>query len=144
MKAKSKTPLAADALKGEWHALDAQNKVLGRIATQAVVLLLGKHRPDAKRHVVAPVYVVITNTDKVVVTGQKERAKVYTHYTGYPSGIRTRSVQEQRRRDSRRLIRAAVSGMLPKNSLRERRLSHLKLYPGDKHPHAGQVNRPPA
>ncbi len=139
MKIAKKSALAKDMQNPEWHSLDAENQVLGRLATEAAKLLLGKHRPDSKRNIVAPVYVVITNTDKIALTGRKETKKIYTHYTGYPSGIRERSVQEQRRRDSRRIIKSAVSGMLPKNSLRDKRLSHLKLYPSAKHPHAGQL-----
>jgi large subunit ribosomal protein L13 len=119
----------------QWHHLDAKGKVLGRLATRAASLLLGKERVDAQPHLVAPVYVVITNTDHVVLTGRKEHNKIYRHYTGYPGGVRERSVAEQRRRDSRRIVWYAVSGMLPKNSLRDERLGRLKLYAGSEHPH---------
>lgn len=124
---------------GEWHHLDAKGKVLGRIATQAAVYLLGKHRTDFAPNIVAPVYVVITNTDHVVLTGRKEEQKMYRHYTGYHGGLRERSVAEQRRRDSRRIIEEAVYGMLPKNNSRKLYMRHLKLYPGDQHPHLPQL-----
>lgn len=123
----------------EWHVLDADNKVLGRLATEAARLLLGKHRRDYTPHLVAPVYIIVTNTDKVALTGSKETQKTYYHYTGYPGGIRHRTVREQRERDSRRIISSAVSGMLPKNNLRRERLAHLKLYRGAEHPHLPQV-----
>lgn len=123
----------------EWHALDADGRVLGRLANEVAQLLLGKHRTDAMAHTVAPVYVVITNTDRVAVTGKKESDKTYYWYTGYPGGLQRRTLGEQRRRDSRRLILDAVGGMLPKNSLRQLRLGHLKLYRGSEHPHAAQL-----
>jgi large subunit ribosomal protein L13 len=127
----------ADAV--EWHHLDAKGKVLGRLASMTARLLLGKHRLTAAPHAVAPVNVVITNSDYVVLTGNKEQAKMYRRYTGYPGGLRERSAAQQRQRDSRRLIVDAVSGMLPKNSLRDQRLAHLKVYPGAEHPHQEQV-----
>lgn len=124
----------------EWHHFDAQGKVLGRLATQISHLLLGKHRPDYAPHKVLPVFVVVTNTDHVVLTGRKEEQKRYRHYTGYPGGLKERTVREQRARDSRRLVSEAVVGMLPKNSLRTPRLLHLKLYPGATHPHLPQIS----
>lgn len=123
----------------EWHHLDAKGKVLGRLATQAATLLTGKHRADWSANVVAPVYVVVTNTDQVVVTGAKEDQKLYRRYTGHPGGLRERSLREQRKRDSRRIIEDAVSGMLPKNNSRKLVLRHLKLYPTDQHPHLPQL-----
>jgi large subunit ribosomal protein L13 len=124
---------------GEWHWLDAENKVLGRLATKIAGLLLGKHRLDFVHNKVAPVFVVVTNTNKVSLTGRKEAQKVYQHYTGYPGGLKTRSVSEQRIRDSRKIVFAAVYGMLPKNSLRDDRMNHLKLYARAEHPHQAQV-----
>jgi len=124
----------------EWHLIDAKDKVLGRIATKAASLLLGKHDPKSTAHMVAPVYVVITNTDHVALTGNKEEAKKYTHHTGWPGGLRQRTVKEQRKRDSRRIVSEAIFGMLPKNSLRAKRMQHLKLYAGSEHPHAPQFN----
>lgn len=123
----------------EWHLLDARNKVLGRLATNVASLLLGKHRPDATSHQVTPVRVVITNTDHVVLTGRKEDQKEYIHYTGYRRGLKRRTVREQRARDSRRIISAAVEGMLPKNRLRALRMRNVLLYKGDEHPHLPQL-----
>lgn len=126
----------------EWHHYDAKDKVLGRLATQVASLLTGKHRTDYAANKVAPVYVVVTNTDKVALTGRKEAQKKYYRYSGYPGGMKARTVGEQRRRDSRRIIHAAVFGMLPKNSLRAKRMLHLKLYAGNEHPHLPQLNPP--
>lgn len=123
----------------EWHILDAKGKVLGRLATQAAALLLGKHRTDSAKHVIAPVYVVVTNAAEVAVTGQKEKQKLYRWHSGYPGHLKERSLEEQRARDPRRIIELAVNGMLPKNGLRKRRMRHLKVYAGAEHPHQPQV-----
>lgn len=123
----------------EWHQFSAEEKVLGRLATQIASLLLGKHRADCTKERIAPVYVVITDTDKVVLTGNKEEQKMYRHYSGYPGGLRERSVKEQRKRDSRVIVFKAVEGMLPKNNLRRERMSHLKLYAKSEHPHQAQI-----
>lgn len=119
----------------EWHVVDGNGVVVGRLATRVAQLLLGKHRTDFARHHVVPVFVVVTNTDQVVFTGQKEDHKLYQHFTGYPGGLRSRTVRQQRALDSRKLVEQAVFGMLPKNSLRSDRMKHLKLYAGGKHPH---------
>ena len=123
----------------EWHHLDAQGKVLGRIATQTATWLMGKHLTSWRTYQTANVYVVMTNSDLVAVTGQKEERKIYRHNAGYPGGIRERSLREQRRRDSRVIIRQAIEGMLPKNNLRDKRLRHLKIYRGSEHPHQAQI-----
>lgn len=123
----------------KWHIFNAEGKVLGRMSVEVAGLLIGKHRVDYMPNKIAPIYVVVTNTDKVHVTGRKERAKMYRRYSGYPGGLRERTLGEQRQRDSRKLIRAAVTGMLPKNKLRVERLRHLKLYKGEDHPHQAQL-----
>ncbi len=136
-----KTTSLKTAATAEWHLVDARDQVLGRLATRIASLIIGKHRPDFAKHTIAPVYVIVTNTDHVVLTGKKEDAKMYRHYTGYPGGLRERSVREQRARDSRVIVEQAVYGMLPKNNLRDERMRHLKLYPGTEHPHQAQVTR---
>lgn len=123
----------------EWHIFNAEGKVLGRLATEVAALLLGKHRQDFAKHTIAPVFVIITNTNLVEVTGQKENQKEYHHFSGYPGGLKTRSIIKQRQLDSRKIMYEAVYGMLPKNSLRSERMNHLKLYATDKHPHEAQV-----
>jgi large subunit ribosomal protein L13 len=123
----------------EWHHLDADGRVLGRLATEVAALLLGKHRTDFVRHQIAPVFVIVTNTNTVALTGRKEDQKVYQHFTGYPGGLKTRSIIKQRQLDSRKIVYEAVYGMLPKNSLRDERMNHLKLYATANHPHEAQV-----
>lgn len=128
-------------MKLEWHVIDAKDKIVGRLATRIAVLLQGKHRPDYQPHQVAPVYVVVTNTNKVALTGRKEEQKMYRRYSGYPGGLRERSAKQVRAKDSTRLVREAVFGMLPKNSLRKLRILHLKIYPTAEHPHVAQVKK---
>lgn len=119
----------------EWHHFDASEIVLGRLATQAASLLMGKHRPDYAAHQIAPVFVVVTNSDKLNVTGQKLSQKMYHHYTGHPGGLKSRTLADQMQRDSRKVIEDAIFGMLPKNNLRNECMKHLKVYPGNEHPH---------
>ena len=128
------------AMTQEWHHFDAKGKVLGRLATPITQLLLGKHRADYAANRVAAVYVVVTNSDEVVLTGRKEEQKMYRRYSGYPGGLKERTAKDVRARDSRRLIWEAVFGMLPKNSLRRERMLHLKIYPTAEHPHMAQIN----
>lgn len=123
----------------EWHVFDANKKVLGRMAQKIAILLQGKHRVDYAPNIVLPVYVIVTNTNKVAVTGRKEQAKMYRHYSGYPGGLKERSLAEQRRRDSRIIIKHAVYGMLPKNNLRDERMKHLKLFKEENHSHQAQI-----
>ncbi len=123
----------------EWHEFDASKHTLGRLATNVAVLLMGKHRTDYAAHKVAPVNVIITNTDRVKVTGNKKQDKKYRWYTGYPGGLKERSMEVQLNKDSREVIRLAVSGMLPKNKLRVKMLGQLRLYKGATHPHTTHV-----
>lgn len=123
----------------QWYHFDASTKPVGRLATEIAHTLMGKDQVDYAPNAVANVYVVVTNTDKAVFTGQKESDKRYYRYSGYPGGMRARTVHEQRQRDSRKLIELAVFGMLPKNSLRQKMMLRLKLYKGTKHPHEPQL-----
>ncbi len=138
---KRMTTVTHQQQRAEWHHLDARGKVLGRLATRVATLLLGKHHADFTPHRIAPVYVVVTNSNHVLLTGKKETHKVYRRYSGYSGGIHERTAASQRSRDSRRLIIEAVAGMLPKNSLRRGRLRHLKVYPADTHLHHAQLKR---
>lgn len=136
------TDTVSKGASGEWHQLDAKDQVLGRLATKIAMLLMGKHRADFELNQAKPVFVVVTNTDHVVLTGKKEDQKMYRHYSGYPGGLKERTVREQRLRDSRVIIEQAVVGMLPKNNLRAVRMRRLKLYAGIDHPHLPQLNQP--
>lgn len=138
-----KTPAkkhVAKDMPGEWHLIDADNKVLGRLSVDVAKLLSGKHRTDWAPNKLAPVFVVIINTDKVVLTGRKEDQKTYYSYSGYPGGLSHRTVREQRALDSRIILRTAIGGMLPKNNLRQDKMRHLKLYKDAQHPHQAQFN----
>ena len=120
--------------------IDAQDKVLGRLATQVAGLLMGKGVVGNRNNKLMDIKVVVMNTDHVVLTGNKETTKIYRHYSGYPSGINARSVAEQRKRDSRVIIQQAVVGMLPKNKLRARMMTNLLLFKGSEHPYQGTNN----
>ncbi|MEX1111959.1 MAG: 50S ribosomal protein L13 [Candidatus Andersenbacteria bacterium] len=133
-----KKPVSAPK-KVEWHLIDASVDPLGRTATHAAELLLGKHRTDYAAHQIAPVRVVVLNTDKVKVTGKKYDQKMYRRYTGYPGGLRERNMADQMGRDSRVIFQMAVFGMLPKNSLRAHRMKNLLVYPTQEHPHEAQI-----
>ena len=123
----------------KWHIIDATSKPLGRLATEISVLILGKHKPTYEPHLVMGDYVVVINSDKVIVTGQKSDQKIYYRHSGYPGGIRARTFAEQMDLDSRRVIEKAVKGMLPHNVKGRTLFKRLKVYSGDKHPHAAQL-----
>lgn len=120
----------------KYYLVDARAKVLGRIAVQATEILSGKRKPDYTPNIDGGDFVVVTNTDFLVVTGRKLEQKKYHRFSGYPGGIRTASLKEVMKRDSRKAIEAAIFGMLPKNKLRDRMLKRLLLYRDEKHTHA--------
>lgn len=123
----------------EWHVVDATTKTLGRLSTEIAGLILGKHRTDSQKHVAAPVRVIVINSDTLKVTGKKKEQKMYRKYSGYPGGLRERTMKEQMGRDSRVIIEQSVFGMLPKNRLRASRMRNLYVYPTAEHPHMAQV-----
>ena len=123
----------------EWHIIDATDQPLGRLATKISSLILGKHKPTYEPHLVMGDYVVVINSDKVIVTGQKFDKKVYYRHSGYPGGIRQRTFAEQMELDSRRVIEKAVKGMLPHNVRGRTLFKRLKVYSDEKHPHAAQL-----
>jgi len=123
----------------EWHIIDATDQPLGRLATRISSLILGKHKPTYEPHLAMGDYVVVINSDKVIVTGQKFDKKVYYRHSGYPGGIRQRTFAEQMELDSRRVIEKAVKGMLPHNVKGRTLFKRLKVYSDEKHPHAAQL-----
>jgi large subunit ribosomal protein L13 len=125
-----------------WFLIDAREQVLGRVATEAAKILRGKGRPAFTPHVDCGDFVVVVNARHVRLTGGKEKSKVYHRHTGYPGGIRSRSAEDLRGRHPERLIRVAVTGMLPKNRLGRRLASKLKVYAEAEHPHASQQPKP--
>ncbi|MEW6578274.1 MAG: 50S ribosomal protein L13 [Chloroflexota bacterium] len=127
-----------DDIQREWFVIDAKDQTLGRLATQIAVLLRGKHKPIYAPHMDVGDFVIIINADKIRVTGDKLDQKVYYRHSGYPGGIKSRTLREQLNRYPDRVIRTAVRGMLPKNSLGRAMIKKLKVYAGDKHPHQAQ------
>ena len=122
----------------QWHVIDASGVVLGRLASQAAVLLRGKHKPVFAPHVDTGDFVIVVNADKVVLTGNKaERKRAYRH-TGYPGGLRSMEYTELMARHPERVVEKAVRGMLPKNALGRKNLRKLKVYAGPHHPHQAQ------
>ena len=121
-----------------WHLIDAEDKVLGRLASQIAVILRGKHKPIFTPHMDAGDYVVVVNADKVILTGNKLEKKIYYHHSGYVGGLKETTVKEMLLRRPENLIKLAVKGMLPKNSLGRRQLTKLKIYTGQDHPHQAQ------
>lgn len=131
-----------DDIRREWFVIDAKDQTLGRLASQVAVLLRGKHKPIFTPHMDTGDFVIIVNADKIRVTGKKLDQKVYYRYSGYPGGVKARTLREQLARDPERVIRLAVRGMLPKNRLGRHMIRKLKVYAGDKHPHQAQQPKP--
>ena len=121
-----------------WYHVDAQGKVLGRLASQIAQVLMGKHKPMYTPHVDTGDCVVVTNVDKVTVTGNKLDHKSYARYTYYPGGYKETPMRQMFERYPERVLEAAVRRMLPKNALGRRMLRKLKCYRGDTHPHTAQ------
>ncbi|MDT4936893.1 MAG: large subunit ribosomal protein [Pseudonocardiales bacterium] len=124
-----------------WHVIDANDVVLGRLASQAATLLRGKHKPQFAPHVDVGDFVVIVNAAKVAVSGNK-RAEFRYRHSGYPGGLSKRTVGELLDSKPERVIELAVRGMLPKNTLGRAQLKKLKVYAGPEHPHAAQKPQP--
>ncbi len=128
-----------DDISRNWLVVDAKDVVVGRLATNLAMFLMGKHKPTYTPHIDNGDYVIVLNADKVKFTGNKWDEKVYRRHTGFVKGIRTRTATEMLQKKPAEIIRLAVKGMLPKNqSLARRQLMKLKIYTGDKHPHAVQ------
>lgn len=122
----------------KWHIIDADGAVLGRLAVQVADILRGKNTPVFTPHLDAGGFVVVINAEKVKVTGKKETAKEFMSYSGWKGGEKYRSVAQLRANQPEELIHHAVKGMIPKNRLGRQLLTKLKVYKGDKHPHAAQ------
>ncbi len=120
------------------HHVDAEGKILGRMATEIATVLMGKHRPEYTPHVDCGDFVIVTNAGKVVLTGRKAEQKTRTHYTGYPGGLRSESYGAWRERDPEQMILDAVRRMLPKNRLGRKMLAKLKVHAGPEHTHQAQ------
>ncbi|MDA8362904.1 MAG: 50S ribosomal protein L13 [Gammaproteobacteria bacterium] len=128
----------AESVKRDWYLVDATDKVLGRLATEIARRLRGKHKAEFTPHVDTGDYIVVVNAEKVRVTGAKPNDKLYHHYSGYQSGLKTFSFTDLRARAPERIIETAVRGMLPKGPLGRSMLRKLKVYSGGTHEHQAQ------
>ena len=126
----------------EWFLVDAEGQTLGRLATRIADTLRGKGKPVYTPHVDTGDFVVVVNAEKVAVTGSKLDTKIYYRHSGYPGGIKQRTLREQLERRPTEVLRKAVKGMLPKNKLAAAQLLKLKIYAGSEHPHAAQAPKP--
>ena len=125
-----------------WYLVDAEGKTLGRLATRVADTLRGKDKAQYTPHVDTGDFVVVVNAEKVAVTGKKLEDKRYYRHSGYPGGIRSRTLQEELDRRPTEVIRKAVKGMLPRNRLARAQLTKLKVYAGPDHPHEAQSPQP--
>jgi large subunit ribosomal protein L13 len=121
-----------------WYVVDAQNKVLGRLATQIAMRLRGKHKPEYTPHVDTGDFIVVVNASKLRVTGRKTERKVYYRHTGYPGGLKETNFAKLQTKKPERVLQLAVKGMLPKGPLGYAMLRKLKVYAGATHPHSAQ------
>ena len=122
----------------QWYLVNAEGKILGRLATELAKILRGKNKPAFTPHVDTGDFVIVVNTGKVVLTGKKMKDKIYYHHTGYPGGIKEISAEKLLAKKPTEMLRIAVKGMLPKNSLGRQMLQKLKIYAGPDHPHEAQ------
>ncbi len=132
--------LSAKSMDRKWHLIDAEAKPLGRVASEAAKLLLGKHKPNYEPFLPMGDFVVIVNAERVAVTGMKTKRKIYYRHTGYPGGLRERTLEQQMARDPRRVLERSIKGMLPHNARGRELFRHLKVYVGGEHPHEAQFN----
>ncbi|MEX1358193.1 MAG: 50S ribosomal protein L13 [Gaiellaceae bacterium] len=125
-----------------WFLVDAEGRTLGRLATQIADTLRGKTKPQYTPHVDTGDFVVVVNAEKIQVTGKKLDDKIYYRHSGYPGGLKQRTLREQLDRRPTEVLRAAVKGMLPRNKLARRQILKLKIYAGPEHPHEAQRPEP--
>ena len=128
----------SEEIERNWRLVDADGKVLGRIATEIADILRGKNKPVFTPHLDTGDFVVVVNAEKIKLTGNKMADKVYYHHTGFPGGIKGITAEKLLEREPEKLVVEAVKGMLPKNKLRKQFMGKLKVYTGSKHPHEAQ------
>ena len=128
----------AETVEHAWYLIDGEGQVLGRLASQIATLLRGKHKPEYTPHLDLGDHVIVTNADKIRVTGRKLSQKRYTRYSGYPDGLRVESLHELMHRRPEWVLYHAVKGMLPKNRLGRKMIKKLRIYTGPDHPHRAQ------
>tara|TARA_Y100001970_G_C13929702_1_gene697592 strand:- start:26 stop:457 length:432 start_codon:yes stop_codon:yes gene_type:complete len=134
---KTTTP-AVTSIARNWFLVDAQNKTLGRLATEIANILRGKNKPSFTPHLDTGDFVVVINAEKVEVSGKKSSQKLYRRHSGRPGGMKIEKFESLQQRIPERIIEQAVKGMLPHNSLGRQQFRKLKVYKGDQHPHVAQ------
>ena len=127
-----------ESVKRDWYVIDAEGKTLGRMATEIAVRLRGKHKAEYTPHVDTGDYIVVINADKVQVTGNKAKGKIYHRHTGYPGGLKSISFEKLIDKAPERVVQNAVKGMLPKGPLGRAMFKKMKVYAGAEHPHTAQ------
>lgn len=132
-------PTKSKEIKRSWHLIDVKGQILGRAATEIAKLIMGKSKSYFSKNLDNGDYVVVINAKDVKVTGRKEKLKVYTRYSGYPGGLRRERLEELRERKPEEIVRHAVSGMLPKNKLRDKMLKRLYVFSGSEHKYASKL-----
>jgi len=137
VQSKTSMPKKTD-LEPKWHFISARGRVLGDLATEVVKVLMGKDKAFFTPGVLNHDKVVVTDAAKVVVTGRKEQKKLYIKHSNFPGGLKTFKLSEVRAKDPRRIVKEAVSGMLPINTLRKKAMTNLYIYPSSEHPHKAQ------
>ncbi|MBD3231564.1 50S ribosomal protein L13 [Candidatus Dependentiae bacterium] len=125
--------------KSQWHVIDASDQILGRLASKVADILRGKDKPEYTPHADSGDYVIVTNCEKIILTGNKWEDKIYRSYSGWKSGLKERSATEVFQKDPTLLFKYAVKGMLPKNKLSRGMIKKLKIYSGNEHPHTAQI-----
>jgi len=128
----------AKEIKKKWYLVDAEGKILGRLASKIAQILTGKTKPIYTPFLDVGDFVIVINAKKVKVTGGKEKKKIYYHYSGYPGGMKEKTYEELLKEKPEKIIQEAVRGMIPKNKLGRKMLKKLKVYPGKEHPHEAQ------
>jgi large subunit ribosomal protein L13 len=129
----------AGEIERQWHVIDASDKILGKLATEAAKLLMGKHKPTFTRHLDTGDFVVVINAAKIRFTGKKTEQKLYYRHSGYPNGLKSVSLERMMETNPERVVEHAVKGMLPHNRLGNKMLKKLKVYAGEEHPHLAQT-----
>jgi large subunit ribosomal protein L13 len=137
-KLKQYNPKASDIV-NDWQVVDADGKVLGRLASQVAMYLMGKHKPTYVPHMLTGDFVVVINASKIKVTGAKAEQKIYKRHSQYPGNLKEIPYARMQERQPTRIIELAVRGMLPKNKLGRQMMTRLKIYAGAEHPHAAQI-----
>ena len=122
----------------QWHVVDASDQVLGRVASKAAMILMGKHKPTYTKFMDTGDHVIVINAAKIRLTGSKDQQKIYRRHSGYPGGLTETAIQHVRATRPTRIIEQAIAGMLPKTKLGKQMYRKLKVYAGDKHPHQAQ------